>query len=386
LPVGARFDGWAGELTVMLYEYLKDRAHVEVLPALGTHKPMTSSEIGVMFPGIPESIFRVHDWRNALVHLGDVPSDFVRETTEGRLSYSIRCEVARLLVDGKWDRIVSIGQLVPHEVAGIANQNKNIFVGVAGPDTINKTHFVGAACNMERVMGRIDSPVRAIFNYMETHFAQDLPIDYVLTVRARNAEGRLVTRGLFAGDDAECYRRGAKLCQQVNLDLMDEPIKKAVVYLDPSEFKSTWLGNKAIYRTRMAMADEGELVIIGPGVQVFGEDERIDRLIRKYGYRGTPHTLRMLEENPELAENLSAAAHLIHGSSEDRFRIVYAAGGLTREAVESVGFDYTNCYNAMDYYHPDTLADGWNTSRDGERFFYISNPALGLWALRSQFE
>src|SRR3990172_7027781 len=134
------------------------------------------------------------------------------------------------------------------------------------------------------------------------------------------------------------FSRAADLSLRVNFTLLDAPLKKVVVYLDPSEFKSTWLGNKSIYRTRMAMADGGELVILAPGLKEFGEDPEIDRLIRKYGYRGTPATLAAVQANPELANNLSAAAHLIHGSSEGRFRITYCPGSQMRaEAIRSVG-------------------------------------------------
>lgn len=384
-PDGTRAASGAGRLTVMLYERLSPRVHVEIMPALGTHAPMTGPQLADMFPGIPPQVFRVHDWRKDLARLGEVPAEFVNKVTGGNLAYPISCEVNRLLVEGAWDRIISIGQLVPHEVSGIANHAKNIFVGAGGQDTINKTHFIGAVCGMERVMGRPDSPVRDVLDYMAANFTRDLPIVYVLTVRARDNAGRLVTRGLYAGDDDVCFRRGAALCQQVNLDLLPGPLQKVVVYLDPHEFKSTWLGNKAIYRTRMALADNGELIILAPGVCTFGEDTEIDRLIRKYGYRGTPHTLQMVEQHPDLQANLAAAAHLIHGSSEGRFRVTYCPGALSREEIRNVGFTYADLPDMTRRYDPAAMTDGWNRTAGGEQVFYISNPGLGLWALQSQF-
>jgi len=384
-PDGTRAASGAGELTVMLYQRLSDRAHVEVMPALGTHAPMSERQLAEMFPSIPSRVFRVHDWRRDLARLGEVPAEFVSQVTDGKLAFPISCEVNRLLVEGGWDRIISIGQLVPHEVSGIANHSKNIFVGAGGQDTINKTHFIGAVCGMERVMGRPESPVRAVLSYMAERFTSDLPISYVLTVRAKDEEGRVVTRGLYAGDDDACFHHGAALCQQVNLDLLPSPLKKVVVHLDPDEFQSTWLGNKAIYRTRMALADGGELVILAPGVQTFGEDAEIDRLIRKYGYRGTLHTLQMVEQNEDLRANLAAAAHLIHGSSEGRFRITYCPGGLGRAEIEGVGFEYADLNEMIGQYDPTVMRAGWNRTSNDEEVFYISNPGLGLWALRSQF-
>lgn len=192
------------------------------------------------------------------------------------------------LWNGGHDLILSIGQVVPHEVMGMANFNKNIFVGTGGSEAINFSHFIGAVYGMERMMGRADNPLRRVLNYASTHFLTKLPLVYMLTVIGRGSNGQLVTRGVFVGDGEECFMKAAELSLEVNFELLDAPLEKVVVYLDPEEFKSTWLGNKSIYRTRMAIADNGELIVLAPGVHRFGEDDRIDELIRKYGYRTTP--------------------------------------------------------------------------------------------------
>lgn len=382
-PDFTRFHSFAGPLTRMAWEYYSDRL-TDVLPALGTHTPMTPGQISRMFCDMPASLFRVHDWRSGLVTLGEVPAEFVREVSEGLLDFTWPAQVDRLLVEGGFDLILSIGQVVPHEVIGMANHSKNIFVGTGGVEGINKSHYLGAVYGMERIMGRADNPVRAVLDYACRHFASQLPIIYVQTVVARTAEGRLAVRGLYIGDDRECFDRAAELSLKVNFELLDRPIRKVVVWLDPDEFKSTWLGNKAVYRTRMAIADGGELVVLAPGVREFGEDAEIDQLIRRYGYRGTPATLEAVRRNPDLAANLSAAAHLIHGSSEGRFTITYSPGHLTREEVEGVGFRYAPLEEMLRRYDPARLADGFNTV-DGEEIFFISNPALGLWAHRERF-
>jgi nickel-dependent lactate racemase len=384
-PDITRYHSWAGPLTCMLYQRLHGAASVAILPAVGTHAPMTDAEIERMFPGVPRTAFHAHDWRRGVVPLGEVPAELIRDVSEGKLDFSARVEVNRLLVEGNWDAILSVGQLVPHEVIGIANYNKNVFVGAGGSDLINKSHWLGAVYGIERIMGRTDTPVRTVLNYASDHLARQLPLVYLLTVRARDGRGRLVTRGLFAGDDAACYRRGAELCRQVNLDRLDRAPRKVVVYLDPLEFKSTWLGNKAVYRTRMAIADAGELIVLAPAVREFGEDPTIDKLIRRFGYRGTPTTLEQVRRHPELAANLSAAAHLIHGCSEGRFAITYCPGHLSRAEIESVGFRYGDLKTLQQRYSPDRLRDGWNTLSDGEEVFYISNPALGLWGTAERF-
>lgn len=383
-PDFTRFHSQAGPLTCLVHEYYGDRL-TDVLPALGTHSPMTPEQLHEMFPTVPADRFRVHNWRTGITTVGTVPADFVRTVSEGAVEFPWPAQVANLIAEGGHDLILSIGQVVPHEVIGMANYNKNIFVGTGGVEGINKSHFVGAAYGMERMMGRADTPVRRILNYAGQHFTAHLPIVYIHTVVARGAGGALEVRGLFIGDDAEVFNRAAALSLEVNFEMLEAPLNKVVVHLDPAEFKSTWLGNKAVYRTRMAMADGGELLILAPGLREFGEDHEIDRLIRKYGYRGTPATLAATRANPELQQNLSAAAHLIHGSSEGRFGITYCPGHLSRAEIEGVGFKWADLAETTRRYDPARLRDGWNTLPDGERIFYISNPALGLWAYRGRF-
>ncbi|MBN2775553.1 MAG: DUF2088 domain-containing protein [Prolixibacteraceae bacterium] len=388
-PDYTRLPSRAGELTEMTWEYFGDKL-TDVLPALGTHTPMTDPQISHMFGATPRSLFRNHDWRNDVITLGEVPAEFVKEVSEGAVDYSWPVQVNKLLVEGGFDLILSIGQVVPHEVVGMANYNKNIFVGTGGSEGINKSHFIGAAYGMEKMMGRADTPVRKVFNYASEHFAAQMPIVYIQTVVGLNREGKLQTYGLFIGNDFEVFDKAAKLSLEVNFEMIDKPLKKVIVWLDPSEFKSTWLGNKSIYRTRMALADEGELIVLAPALVEFGEDKQIDKLIRKYGYFGTPHTLRLVEENEDLRSSLGAAAHLIHGSSEGRFSITYCPGkgkeNLTKEEIESVGFKYGDIDEVTQKYNLEKLKDGFNILPDGEEIFYISNPAIGLWAFRDRFE
>jgi nickel-dependent lactate racemase len=384
-PDFTRFHSQAGMLTEMIWEHY-DRHLTDILPAIGTHYPMTDEEIQTMFGETPKSLFRIHDWRNGLATLGEVPATFVNEVSEGKIDYAIPIQVDRLIADGSHDLILSIGQIVPHEVIGMAGFNKNLFVGTGGSEGINKTHFLGAVYGMERMMGRADTPVRRVLNYGSDHFARHLPIVYVLTVVGKDDAGELAIRGLFIGDEIECFRQAAALSLEVNFQLLEAPIRKAVVYLDPSEYKSTWLGNKSIYRTRMALADDAELIVLAPGLARFGEDDRIDQLIRKYGYAGTPRVLDLVRTQLDLRQSLGTAAHLIHGSSEGRFTVTYCPGNLTRHEIEGVGFRYEDLHAMMNKYNPSILKDGYNTLADGETVFYISNPGLGLWAHRDRFE
>ena len=382
-PDYTRYHSQAGLLT-QLTDQFYGNSLTDILPALGTHTPMTKEEINSMFGNIPAGKFRNHDWRNDLVTLGEVPSSFIREVSEGKVDYSWPAQVNKLIVSGGFDLILSIGQVVPHEVIGMANYNKNIFIGTGGKEGINKSHFLGAVYGMERMMGRADTPVRKILNYSSEKFAGHIPFIYVLTVIARDEYCKLNVCGLFIGDDSECFNRAAELSLKVNFSILEEPLKKVVVYLDPHEYKSTWLGNKSIYRTRMSIADGGELIVLAPGIKTFGEDKQIDELIRKYGYSGTGKVLEWTKQNQDLKQNLSAAAHLIHGSSEGRFNIRYCPGQLTKQEIEKVHFAYDDLKVMIKKYDPAKLKDGFNQIGNDE-FYYISNPALGLWAWKNKF-
>jgi nickel-dependent lactate racemase len=383
-PDITRLHSRAGEITRLIWKYYGDRL-IAVLPALGTHAAMSPDQLTRMFGDMPHSLFHIHNWRTDIETIGEVPATFIEEQSEGRLHYSWLAQINRLLLNGNFDLILSVGQVVPHEVIGMANYNKNVLIGTGGREGINRSHYLGAVYGMERIMGRADNPVRRVLNYASDRFLKTLPIAYVHTVVGRAHGGGLATRGLYIGDDLDCFQRAAELSLQVNFEMLDKPLRKAVVYLDPQEFHSTWLGNKAVYRTRMALADDAELVILAPAVKEFGEDRTIDALIRRYGYRGTPATLDAVAKNPDLANDLSAAAHLIHGSSEGRFTITWCPGHLTREEVEGVGFNYGDLHQVTRRYDPARLHHGFNIV-DGEEIFFVANPGLGLWAYRDRFK
>ncbi len=384
-PDLTRMHSEAGKITTIYYEMLKDTCQVDIMPALGTHDAMTEEELTQMFgANIPMECFKAHDWRNAIVKIGEVPGEYVSKVSDGLLDFSIDVEINKLLLDKSYDLIISVGQVVPHEVVGMANYSKNIFVGCGGVDIINKSHMLGAVYGMERIMGKDFSPVRKVFDYAQEKFLKDLPLEYVLTVTTVKDE-EIKMEGLFIGDTRRVFEEAVELSQQKNLIFLDKPIKKALVFLDPREFKSTWLGNKSIYRTRMAIDDGGELIVLAPGVKKFGEDDGIDKLIRKYGYSGRKKILELYKKNEDLQKNLSAAAHLIHGSSDDRFSITYAVQSISKEEIEGANFNYMSYEDAIKKYDIKTLNEGYNTLENGEEIFYISNPAVGLWADKSKF-
>ena len=376
-PDQTRLDSQAGLITCLSHQLLGERL-TDVMPALGTHEPMTATQLDKMFPGLPHSLVRPHRWRQDVVTLGEIEADFVAAATEGVYRRPWKAQVNKLLLEGNHDLILSVGQVVPHEVIGMANYTKNVFVGVGGDEGINESHYLSALYGMERVMGRCDTPLRRILNEAADRHLRDMPVVYVLTV-IESVGGQKLMRGLYIGDSHDVFERAGELSAKVNCYRLPEPPPTIVVYMHPDKYNKTWLANKAIYRTRMAIGDGGRLIVVAPGVYRFGEDAEVDRLIRQYGYLTTPEVLEAVERDASLRANLGAAAHLIHGSTENRFTVAYATDRLSDEEIRRARYEPMRVADALAEYTCEGLADGWHVSRSGERFYYLNDPGLGLW-------
>lgn len=383
-PDITRLHSGTGELTNILYHLLSKEAEVDVIPTLGQHVPHTPEDNARMFGDIPQGRIKNHDWRETVKTFGEVAAAYVRKVTKGRADWAIPVEINPAVKEGGYDLVVHLGQIVPHEVLGFASHNKNYFIGLGGKGMICASHMAAGAYGIERNMGQLVTPLRACFNKAESECLSGVPAVYVLVVNTRDESDRLGNSGLYVGTGLEPYLRGAMYSSAHSIRTLDKPLKKCVCFMDGDEFRSTWVANKAIYRTRMAMADGGELLVIAPGVERFGEQQEVDRLIRKYGYKGTPHTMDAYANDPEMRDFGHASAHLLHGSTEGRFDISYAPGRLSRAEVESVGYSFADCKSALAKYNPSKMREGWNTV-DGEDVYFIGSPSMGLWCSKPKF-
>jgi nickel-dependent lactate racemase len=330
----------------------------DILPALGTHRPMTEPERILFFGNIPSDRYINHDWRNDTVVIGHIPADLMASLSNGHMNEAVPVEINRCLFN--YDSIISIGQVVPHEIVGMANYSKNILVGCGGSALINASHMLSVYTDYIYYLGRDHSPARQMLDYAQTHFLKDLPIEYIMTVVEDNE-----VKGIYKGPGRDVFEKAVAHSQRVNITHVKKPIETCVVSLDEREFRTAWLGNKAIYRTRKALAKGALLIILAPGFEGFGEDALNDALIRKYGYRGREYIYKTLATQPDLAANKSVAAHLIQGSSEGDFKVVYCTRPEYGKAIRSVGYDWADI-NKIE----------WDDDA-----FYIDNPALGLWTV-----
>ena len=384
-PDITRMHSGAGRLTEMLYQLVRRRGrrarHSHARPARAAHaggKPADvrlDSERADSRPRLARRLrARRRDFR---------PASSTKPPTAppiGRLPIVLN----RMLMEEPWDLIINVGHVVPHEVLGFANHNKNYFIGLGGKDLICAAHMAAASCGIENNLGNLITPVRACFNRAEDDYLGKLPDLYVQVVLARNQHDQLVHTGVYVGDDLETYLDAARQSREQNITVFDEPVEKIVCVMQGDEFFSTWVANKAVYRTRMALADGGELVIIAPGLKRFGEQPEVDAFIRKYGYVGTPRVMEQYRDNADMQDLAHATAHLIHGSSEGRFKITYAPGHLTKDEIEGVNFATPISARRSHRYQPDECKQGWNTTADGERFYFIPTPSAGLWATQEK--
>ncbi|MFC4554720.1 lactate racemase domain-containing protein [Georgenia faecalis] len=386
-PDLTRAHSGAGWITERLYQLLDAAgAEVHVIPTLGQHVPHTPEENRWMFGSIPQERIHAHDWKNGVTNVGTVPAEVVREATGGVVDWEIPIDLNTMLVTEPWDLVINVGHVVPHEVLGFANHNKNYFIGLGGKRLLGASHMASAVYGIENNLGNLLTPVRACFNYAEEHFLADLPDVYLQVVMDYDDSGHLAHTGVYVGDDLETYYAAARASLAQNITPFDEPVHKVVAVMQADEFRATWVANKAVYRTRMAIADGGELVVIAPGVERFGEQPEVDALIRRYGYLSQAEVIDLYRTQADMQDIPHGTAHLVHGSSEGRFTITYAPGHLSREEIESVGYGYLDIDEALARYDPAVMTDGWNTMPDGEEVYYISTPSAGLWATRDKLE
>ena len=380
-PDYTRCYSYAGIITQKIYQMIGDKAHVDVMPALGTHMPMSGEEMQKFFGDvIPVDRIIVHHWQTDTIRLGYVPAEVCSEISGGLFPEKIDVEVNHLLFDGGYDLILSVGQVVPHEVVGMANYSKNIFVGTGGREMINKSHMLSAICGMEKALGVMNSPARKLYDYAQQHFIDGrIPLVYLQTVTTSENDA-VKLHGLYIGQSRKPFEHACELAQKLNIVHVDRRAAKVVAYLEPTELKTTWVGNKGVYRTRMMIADGGELILLAPGIRAFGENEEMDAMTRKYGYTGTKHILDLYRQGA-FEGKLMSAAHLIQGSTDGRFTITYATKPdlMSKEEIEGVGYQWADYNEISKRYDPKKLKDGWNVLPDGEEIYYVSTPALGLW-------
>src|SRR5207253_9929443 len=235
-PDITRMHSGSGWITECFYKRLKDEADIHVIPTLGQHEPHTREQNAQMFGSIPHERIHPHDWRGGCTYLGDVPADYVKEATGGCADWKFPVWLNSMLMSEPWDFVINIGHVVPHEVLGFANHNKNYFIGLGGKELICAAHMAAATYGIENNLGKLITPLRSCFNWAENRFLRHLPDVYFQVVMKRDTQNRLVTSGVYAGDDLETYLMAAKASGKESITVVDRPISKIVALMQGEEF------------------------------------------------------------------------------------------------------------------------------------------------------
>ncbi len=257
-------------------------ARLDVLVALGTHAPLDEAQMDQLFgcaPGERERdyadvAFLNHDWKNpaALAHLGTIPASEIAALSQGMLSMDVPVRINKLVLD--YDELFVCGPVFPHEVVGISGGNKYFFPGIAGPDIIDVTHWIGALVTSYALIGTKDTPVRRVINR-----AADL------IPRPRRALCAVVqhdgVEGLFLGPIEEAWGRAADLAAETHITWVQRPYTRVLSILPPM-YDEIWVGAKGMYKLEPVLADGGEVILYAPHIHELSVTH--GKLIAQVGY------------------------------------------------------------------------------------------------------
>ncbi len=412
-PDISRLHSAAGELTARLYASWSPYATIKIMPALGTHRRMTPDELRSMFgPQIPLRDYLYHDWRWGVVRahtlgarelvrlLGTDRNEEDGESGEsGDSSVRLRgttrtgqlhVYINHHIMSRRYTRIVSIGQVAPHEVVGMSNHVKNLVIGCGGKQVIDFSHYYSAKIGMANLIGTPNTPIRTLLNAIYDASLAHLPVHFAMTVMTEELDGIFRPYALCIGDDTECFDAAAAASTEANIIPEPRCYDLVVAYLPRRQYRSLWLANKAIYRLSDIVATGGELLIIAPGVDRVAEDDAFgDLIVRHGGYMGSAAVERELNQSGRrrrgrhsLSANLAVAAHLIHGSPEERYKVTYATDSLSPELLQRLGYQHRTLAS-INAYRPFRRPVGGCTNALGRDYYYVYNPGFRLWRCSS---
>jgi nickel-dependent lactate racemase len=350
-------------------------AALDYLVALGTHSPMDDAQLSTLV-GREVSGGRAggrrifnHRWDDpaTFVELGTIPATVVEEVTGGRLSRTVPVALNRLATE--YDHVLICGPVFPHEVVGFSGGTKYLFPGIAAPDIIHFTHWLGALITSSEVIGTIDTPVRAIIDRAAAMLKTPLSLLALVVTH----EG---TAGVFCGDPHEAWRDAAMLSQRRHVRFVAQPFDSVLAVM-PAMYDDLWTGAKGAYKTEPVVADGGEVIIYAPHIREvsYVHGELIDRI----GYHCRDYFLGQWEKFSGYPWGI--LAHSTHvkglgtydaatGIETPRIRVTLATS-IPRERCERINLGYLDPATI----DPKTWDGGGNTlvvPRAGEMLYRMA--------------
>jgi nickel-dependent lactate racemase len=344
IPDGTRTMPMAGLFRVIDEAVGPRAAALDFLVALGTHAPLNDAQLSQLVGRAvvdgragKRRIFN-HRWEDpaSFATLGTIPAAEIEELTGGRLSREVTVALNKLPLE--YDHVIICGPVFPHEVVGFSGGTKYLFPGIAGPEIIHFTHWLGALLSSYEIIGTKQTPVRAVIDRAARLL--DRPLSLLAPVVMH--EG---VAGLFCGPVPETWSAAADLSSKRHVVWLDEPVKR-VLSIMPAMYDDLWVAAKGMYKMEPAVADGGEIVIYAPHVTEVSHvhGRRLDQV----GYHCKDYFLKQWDRFKDVPGGI--LAHSTHvkglgtydpatGVESPRIRVTLATG-IPRERCEHVNLGY----------------------------------------------
>jgi len=377
-------DGTRTMPTPLMYDTLEREleprtAALDYLVALGTHAPMSDAQLTrlvgrtVIDGRAGRSRIFNHQWNDpaALVQLGCVPAAEIADLTGGRLSAEVPVALNRLVTE--YDHVLICGPVFPHEVAGFSGGAKYLFPGIAAPEIIHFTHWLGALVSNFKIIGTLDTPVRAVIDRAAALL--DTPISLIALVVTH--EG---TAGVFCGDPQEAWRHAATLSARRHIVWVDRPFDR-VLSVMPRMYDDLWVAGKGMYKVEPVVAEGGEVIIFAPHVNEVSHVH--GALIEAIGYHCCEYFTAQWDRFTHVPGGILAHSTHVKGlgtfdrdsrTETPRVRVTLATGiAPERCARINLGYMHPAEVNTEDW-PVDTSERTLMVPRAGELLFRVGSP------------
>jgi nickel-dependent lactate racemase len=366
----------------LLYEQVGRRAaRLDYLIALGTHPPMSAAAIDQLV-GVPAAeraarypnvrIFN-HAWNqpDQLQTIGVIGRAEADELTGGLLAADVPVTLNRALFD--YDLVLICGPVFPHEVAGFSGGAKYLFPGIAGPDIINFTHWLGALVTSMHTIGVKDTPVRRVITRAAQFVARPL-LCLALVVQGHDLHG------LYIGPAADAWSQAADLSARLNITYLDRPMRR-VLSAPAAMYDDLWTAAKAMYKTEPVIADGGEVIIYAP--HIIEVSYTHGALIDAVGYHVRDYFLKQWERFRDVPGTILAHSTHVKGTGHydaatgiESPRIsVTLATSIPEDRCRRINLGYAD-YRAID-------PAAWQ-GREAEGVLYVPHAGERLYRLREE--
>ena len=356
-------------------------AALDFLVALGTHTPMSDARLAQLI-GRPVVDGRAgasriinHNWSDpaTFARLGTIPAREIAELTEGRLDEDVPVALNRLAIE--YDHVLICGPVFPHEVAGFSGGTKYLFPGIAAPEIIHFTHWLGALITNHETIGTIDTPVRRVIDRAARLL--DRPLSLFAAVVTHDG-----VAGAFCGEPSAAWRQAAALSSRRHIVWVDEPYDR-VLSVMPRLYDDLWTAAKGMYKVEPAVSDGGEVIIYAPHVSEVSYTH--GTILGEIGYHCRDYFLAQWDRFKHYPGGILAHSTHVKGlgtfdsaSGVESPRVeVTLATGIPRERCEHINLGHLD----PERINPDRAREEWGAGtlvvpRAGELLYRVGRPPV----------